>query len=387
MQENTDAFYAALPVNNISLVALLLKEELFHKVPVDWYVIITDIKSSTAAVKTGLHENVNLIATGSIVTILNISFSDNMPVPFFFGGDGATFIVPSVLIKKLMPALLLYKAQTLANFNLELRIGHVAVQEIYEKGYQLNICKFGFSDIFPIPIILGEGLQYAESVIKGDDYLLAGHQVQETALDMNGMQCRWNRIPPPENKEEVITLLIISRDGQKQNKIFSMIMQQIDEIYGSPSKRQPISIAKLKLKTTFSRLGKEMRAGIGRIKYADIFYQWCISLLGSLYFKTQKGKQYLTRLVEMSDTLVIDGKINTVMSGTAKQRAVLQIALDKLENAGSIFYGIHVSNSSIMSCYVRDMKDGHIHFVDGAEGGYTHAASMLKNKLKGGTSH
>ena len=201
MQENTDQFYAALPVSNISLAALLLKDELFHKVPADWYVIITDIKSSTSAVKTGLHENVNLIATGSIVTILNISFSDNMPVPFFFGGDGATFIVPSVLIEKLMPALLLYKAQTLVNFNLELRIGHVAVQKIYEQGYQLNICKFGFSDIFPIPIILGEGLQYAESVIKGDDYLLAGHQVQEAALDMNGMQCRWDRIPPPKIKK------------------------------------------------------------------------------------------------------------------------------------------------------------------------------------------
>ncbi|HTE10907.1 MAG TPA: DUF3095 domain-containing protein, partial [Chitinophagaceae bacterium] len=375
-------FYAKLPVNHLSLSELLLKDELFYKVPADWYIIITDIKSSTSAVKKGLHENVNLIAAGSIVSLLNMAFRDNILVPFFFGGDGATFIVPSNLIKKVMPALLLFRDQTMANFNLELRIGNIAVQKIYEKGYELNICKFGLSEFFPVPIILGGGLNYAESVIKGDDYLLAGHPIQEEELDLNGMQCRWDRIPPPENKEEVVTLLVVARDGHLQKIIFSQVMQQVDEIYGSPGKRQPISISKLKLKTSFNRLGKEMRARIGRIKYFDIISLWFISLWGSLYFKTQKGKRYLNRLVEMSDTLVIDGKINTVMSGTAKQRTALQDALNDLESAGKIYYGIHVSNSSIMSCYVRDMKDGHIHFVDGSEGGYTMAAGMLKNKLR-----
>jgi hypothetical protein len=33
-----------------------------------------------------------------------------------------------------------------------------------------------------------------------------------------------------------------------------------------------------------------------------------------------------------------------------------------------------------MSCYVRDWDDGHIHFVDGSEGGYTKAAKLIKAK-------
>src|ERR1700712_4368500 len=118
MAEYSDQFYGELLVNNISLAELLLKEKLFFKVPPDWFVIITDIKSSTAAVKNGFHENVNLIATGSIVSLLNISFKENIQVPFFFGGDGATFIVPSSLIEKVMPALLLYKVQTRSNFDM-----------------------------------------------------------------------------------------------------------------------------------------------------------------------------------------------------------------------------------------------------------------------------
>ena len=82
----------------------------------------------------------------------------------------------------------------------------------------------------------------------------------------------------------------------------------------------------------------------------------------------------------MSDTLVIDGKINTVISGTSRQREELKAELDKLEKAGDINYGLYVSKESVMSCYVRNLNEDHIHFVDGAEGGYTKAAGMLKRK-------
>ena len=86
----------------------------------------------------------------------------------------------------------------------------------------------------------------------------------------------------------------------------------------------------------------------------------------------------------MSDTLVIDGKINTVITGTAKQREKLEAALSEIEHSGEIIYGLHVSKESVMSCYVRDMNEGHVHFVDGAEGGYTKAATIMKKKISAG---
>ena len=45
-------------------------------------------------------------------------------------------------------------------------------------------------------------------------------------------------------------------------------------------------------------------------------------------------------------------------------------------------FGLFVSSESVMSCYVRNLNDRHVHFVDGAEGGYTNAASIIKRKLK-----
>ena len=62
------------------------------------------------------------------------------------------------------------------------------------------------------------------------------------------------------------------------------------------------------------------------------------------------------------------------------QREKLQAALNQMEQNGEINYGLYVSRESVMSCYVRNLNEEHIHFVDGAEGGYTKAAGMLKRK-------
>jgi len=126
----------------------------------------------------------------------------------------------------------------------------------------------------------------------------------------------------------------------------------------------------------------EMRARLGKINWLELIWTWILNLYGFIYFRTTSGKNYLNSLVEMSDTLVIDGRINTVISGSKDQRMALIAALDKMEQEGDLFYGVHISNASIMSCYVRDLKDGHVHFVDGSEGGYTKAAGMLKAKIR-----
>lgn len=381
MPQSKDQFYNDLPASRMALADLLLKASLFYPVPADWHVIITDIKGSTQAVQSGLHETVNLVATGSIVTVLNLAFRAGITVPFFFGGDGATFIVPTSVVDQAMQGLLLYQLNTLENFGLELRAGVVSVQEIYQEGHQLNISKFALSEAFSIPVVLGKGLSFAEQLIKAEDYLFVSELAPAAELDLSGMQCRWDKIDPPEHSQEIVTLLIMAVGVVSPALVFSKVIRHIDEIYGPPQKRQPISVAKLKLKSSFDRLSVEMRARIGKIRFFELLKSWLINLYGYIYFQTESGKNYLNRLVEMSDTLVMDGRINTVISGNENQRYQLLKVLDELEQAGELVYGMHISGDSVMSCYVRDLKDGHVHFVDGAEGGYTQAARQLKAKL------
>lgn len=378
---NNELFFSRLPVNQISLSELLMEEHLFFKVPSNWHVLITDVKKSTEAVANGLHETVNLVATGSIVAVLNIAYKANITVPFFFGGDGATFIVPPSILDAVIKALHKHQKNTERNFNIMLRVGHVPVETIYAEEHLLGVSKLRTSDLFSIPVLLGGGLSYAEKIIKGEDYMLEPPPITEDELDMSGMQCRWDKIKPPENYDEVVSLLIIASEGANQAAAFKKVIDLLDKIYGDTEKRKPITTSKLKLKGTMKKIGREMRVRMGSYKPLYLIRTWFTTLLGSLYFRTKLGKNYLNQLVDMSDTLVIDGRINTVISGTTTQRQELELALNDLEREGYIRYGLFVSKESVMSCYVRGMDENHIHFVDGSDGGYTKAASVLKKKL------
>jgi hypothetical protein len=47
--------------------------------------------------------------------------------------------------------------------------------------------------------------------------------------------------------------------------------------------------------------------------------------------------------------------------------------------AGTCRYGIHRQEAALMTCIVPSSLDrDHVHFVDGASGGYAMAAAMLK---------
>lgn len=232
-------FYGALPAHEMSLHDLLVKDKLFSKVPPDWHVVITDITGSTNAVLGGRHEDVNLIATGSIVSVLNLAFSMDITVPFFFGGDGATFIVPPVLIDKVMHALTLYKDNTLTNFDLTLRAGTVPVAQVYAGGHEIQIAKYSSSATFSIPIVLGDGLSYAEKIIKGDDYMFSDLAAHDTLLDLSGMQCRWDKIPPPADKEEIVTLLIIATNVAKQAVVFKKVLEGMESFMARQRSANP----------------------------------------------------------------------------------------------------------------------------------------------------
>lgn len=380
---NNPHFYSELPVNTISISDLVADKSLFSEIPEDWHVLIADIKNSTQAIKKGKHNEVNLVATGSIIAVLNIVYSEKINVPFFFGGDGATILVPSKYLESAMSALEKHRKNTLENFGFELKIGHISVAEIYKEKIELIIAKAQINDIFNIPVILGKGLQYAESLIKNEDPLKKGNfQMDESPLNLKGMQCKWDKIKPPEETQEVVSLIVTGCGDQDPSKIFSEVLKAIDEIYGSANRRKPITVKRLRLKTSFKKINSEMRLKLGRFDGFYLLKNLVKTNFGKFYLKNSKaGKNYLQKLVELTDTLAIDGRINTVIIGTSEQRISLISFLDHLESSNKIKYGLHVSQESVMSCYVRDMgTNEHIHFVDGADGGYTRAANSLKKK-------
>ena len=382
LQKENPEFYSELPVNEIRLSKLFARPHLFSDLPDDWYVIITDIEGSTEAIAKGHHHDINMIATESIVTVLNIIYKNGIDIPFFFGGDGATFILPSKMLLQAMEALKTLSENVLDNFNLKLRVGSVKVAEIRENGFKLMITKTRTTSLLSIPVILGDGINYAEKKVKGEDYQLNSLLKLNPEIDLQGMQCRWDHIDAPLNRDEVISLVVMAKSEEHQPESFSKVIGFLDEIFGNVESRKAVTTSKLKLLTNFSRIKKQMQSQMKEHILLNTTLEWFKTLIGRFYFNSKRGKQYLSDLVQLTDDLVLDGKINTVISGTKEQRLLLAAKLQKMEDEQLILFGLSVSDAAVISCYVRDMYLKHIHFVDGIDGGYTKAGSMLKEKLR-----
>lgn len=384
MTSDTDIhFYKELPSIKRSIANLLTDRSQFKSVPKHWHVIITDIRNSTAAVDRGDHQLVNLLATGSIIAVLNIAQKFGTEIPFFFGGDGATLLVPNLLLDPCLSALSEHQRNARVNFDFDLRVGHVPISSIDHHLFDIKIAKLTLTKFLAIPIVLGKGLAFAETQVKARENQIDLHLTESSTLDLTGMECRWDKIQPPKNPGEVVALLVDVADSDRQPKVFAEVLTSIEDIYGPIQTRNPISRDRLRIKASLSNIKREMKAKIGKMDLLYLLKNWIFTFVGKLYYgKTKETRRYLDSLVQLSDTLTIDGRINTVISGSTRQRERLIKRLERLETAGDLIFGWFASPESVMSCYVRNRTDQHIHFVDGSEGGYTQAAKMLKKKLK-----
>jgi hypothetical protein len=383
-KKNLD-FYKNIPKNSLPLNELLKDEKLFFDVPESWSIVVTDIENSTDAVAHGFHNDVNLSATGSIITVLNTlkRLGGKIKIPYFFGGDGSTFIIPNSLLNAVLMALTNYSKHINKTTELNLRVGYFGVKDIYANNVKLKISKIKHNAYLTTPVVVGNGLKYAERIIK-ERFKSSDISGKEKAeLNLNGMECRWDQIYPNKLEKKVICLLVDCEDEKNQAEIYGTIIHEIDVIFGKLEKRNPISSDKLKLDLSLEKIKTEMYAKLGKYKTTYLINNWVITLFGVLFFKYFKsGKLYKKKIAQLTDTIMLDGFLNTVISGTDIQIKELKSILDKLESSNKIVYGIHITHASIMSCYIENREKKHIHFVDGTEGGYTSAAIMFKEKLK-----
>ena len=378
-------FYKKLKLSKESLVDLLDNEEDFKNVPESWYVIVVDIQNSTNAVKEGNHHQVNLTATGAIISVLNTirKFQGNIEIPYFFGGDGATFIVQFSLLDKIVQVLDNYRLHIKRKTNLVLRVGQIHVKKLVEKNVQLKIAKHQLTEKLSIPIVLGNGLKVAEHIIKSSFKEKSTTSFDESLLNLEGMECRWDEISPDKSQAKVVCLLLDATVEATQSDIYKQVLSQMEKDFGSFENRQPIKNTKLRLDANPKKVLEEMKISLVSNNWMYFLKSWLKTNFGKIYLNlTSSGKQYLKQIGQLSHTFMLDGMINTVFTAEQSKIDNFIAFLDTLEADNKLIYGIHVTHASVMSCYVLDRRTTHSHFVDGTEGGYTSAAKMFKIKKK-----
>ena len=92
--------------------------------------------------------------------------------------------------------------------------------------------------------------------------------------------------------------------------------------------------------------------------------------------------RYRHQLVENTDFRKFDDGLRMTLDCTPALADRLEALLVEAQRNGIAHYGLHRQDAALMTCFVPSpTRSDHIHFVDGAMGGYAMAARALKPVL------
>ena len=386
----TEGFYAELPILE-QFMDITISEN-YAPVPDDWYIIVTDIVGSTQAIKQGRYKEVNFLGACAIISLLNVA--KKLDIPFVFGGDGASIVIPEFMLPEARQALLANQIMVREDFGMELRVGIVPVA-IVKTDYRLQIAKLKISDNYSQAVFRGGGLNYATRLVKETAtkklYQLDAQNIIPQA-DLSGLECRWQDIPSPYG--EIVSLLVLATapSESQMDGIYRDVIRQIEKIYGDSDRLNPITQNNLNLSLKEKNLILETkdRAAthnwwsrwfyLGKIRLENIL--GLILMKFSIKFMGINWGTYKTIVTETTDYRKFDDILRMVIAGNPQQSRKLEQFLEKKYQDGRLVYGLHRTDRALMTCLVFERDGRQVHFVDGADGGYALAAEAMKHRSR-----
>lgn len=361
------------------------------ELPDDWVIIVTDIVNSTQAIEQGKYKEVNTVGVCSIVAVLN-SLNKEV-IPYVFGGDGASFCIPESYQNIVLEALRGCQQFSDQGFKLNLRVGVIPYKTVKEHS-PIFVSKFMRSQYLVQSIFTGGGLSIADKLIKGSsNYLITPTQPRHN-VDFSGFQCRWNEIK--SKKDYTISLLVQPNDSkanlnQNSGNLLQSLLIKIDDIIGNEEQHHPVS--KKRLILTFNPL-KLLAEAKSRVFNQD---KSILSVISTLMIEAIIGKalmlfslrtgnaqwgEYKTDFIKNSDYKKIDDVLRMTFSINLEGLLQLEKILQHEYENKRLCYGIHKTDSALVTCMIEKTGEKHMHFVDANNGGYALAAKMLKKQLK-----
>lgn len=379
-------FYERVPI--IHRFSDVVDNKIYQPLPDDWNLIITDIRGSTKAIKKGQYKQVNM-AGASVITAICNAFND-VNVPFAFGGDGSTMAIPNLDIKKVNGILKSCTTAVKNAYGLNLAAGCVSMKQIREEGHDVGLAKYSLSNVIHQAIFWGDGLEYAEELIKSPEWKIDHHTIVEA--DFSGLECRWNSIP--SKKDEIVAMIIkaVPKSEEEKSNLYDQCIKHIEEVYGTAKDYTPVLKDQLKLTGKPKNLNVELilrtQPSTFRKKLSYALKVIYMQLAGWFLMKFNISTKYTNwgdykqDFVQHADFRKFSDALRLVVSGTVEQRMELQSRLEELYNNKQIAFGLHPSFDAITTCYVTNYQGHHVHFIDGSDGGYAKASQDLKMRLK-----
>ncbi|MEX0899671.1 MAG: DUF3095 domain-containing protein [Gammaproteobacteria bacterium] len=382
-------FYANLPP--VASLDALCDPGAFTALPDDWHLAVADVAGSTRAIAAGRYKAVNTVGVSVIAAVTNAL--KPLDLPYIFGGDGAIVCVPAEGAAAARRALAATAAMARRAFDMELRTALVPVAFLRGLGHEVLVARHRVSphyDQCALQCALhGGGAPLAETLLKSGGLPAECYVGADDSLeaDYSGLECRWREIPSPSD-ETIAVIVQASAGAAEPLATYRAVMHEIEQIFGNADACHPVSKEGLQVTLSSFVLAHEARVRTwregfgGRLRYAisqrlQVVLGWILFATGTRTSDTDWSR-YKGDAVANTDFRKFDGCLRLVLAGNADQRQRLVKRLDARRRTGDLTFGIHVSDSAIMTCLVRQRQFEHVHFVDASGGGYAAAAKQMK---------
>lgn len=375
----SEAFFETLPV--FDMFEGVANADNYRPLPDNWLIASADIVSSSLAIAQGRYKAVNMAGASVISAILNALGRHDLP--FVFGGDGALVAVPSSAVDKTREALATVKTWVAEELQLDLRAAIVPMTDIRKQGFDVRVARFQAGPEVSYAMFTGGGASWVEREMKAGRYAVAAAP-PGTRPDLEGLSCRWN---PIESQHGEIVSIIVVPTGMETLAEFQKVVTDVVALADEQGRGgHPVPAAGPEVPLVAKGLDYEARAAAPPRKRFGVKLRIVAEIL-LFYISDRLGwsgrrfdpAAYRREVAQNSDFRKFDDGLKMTIDVDAEHLARIEQRLKEAAAAGYCRYGLHKQSSALMTCIVPSpFTHDHMHFIDGAAGGYAMAARNLK---------
>lgn len=375
---DSDPFYGSIAV--FRGFGSLMEPSLYAALPDDWTIGVADIVDSTAAIAQQRYKAVNIAGAAVIAAVKNALCGRDFP--FVFGGDGASFAVPPRDVDAARAALAATATWVDAELQLTMRVALVPMSEIRARGLDVRVARFAPSDNVSYAMFTGGGVGWAEAAMKRGEFALSAAP-PGTAPDLSGLSCRFEEMAAVRGV--ILSVLVVPIPDADPAAFRALIEQLILQVERSPDAGRPVPARGPPTRWPPRGFDFEARAARGGslwARRAAVLTQTLAAYLIMRFGLSVGGfvpSTYLRQLVENSDFRKYDDGLRMILDCTEELADALERRLSAAAAEGVASYGLSRQDAAMMTCFTPSALQGdHVHFIDGARGGYASAAVGLK---------
>jgi DUF3095 family protein len=374
----TDVFYGRIPV--FRGFTSLMDPKLYSPLPDDWTIGVADIVESTKAIAAQRYKAVNMAGAAVIAAVTNAL--QGREFPFVFGGDGASFAVAPGDLQLARDALAATAAWVKEDLDLSMRVALVPVAAVRAQGLDVRVARFGPSANLSYAMFSGGGLGWADAAMKRGEFSVEA-AAPGSQPDLSGLSCRFEEIP--SSRGVILSVLVLPARGADPAAFRKAIEDIIGLVERSPDAGRPVPEQGPPLRWPPQGLEYEARAARGgplatrrAVVLAVTLWAYVVMRFG-IKVGNFVPKNYTRQVVENSDFRKYDDGLKMILDCTQELEKELAQRLKAAATAGILRYGLHRQDAAMMTCFTPSvMRSDHVHFIDGASGGYATAATALK---------